>query len=114
MKKAWERTAKIREALLAHRLRLEQAKASVQVVPSSIEHLASLVLTFECSGAPDEQLKCAEQRLDELFEYLSDTRRTAEELVDQVNSLIEDAELVHDRVEDVMAAEPLESPVVIQ
>jgi hypothetical protein len=44
-------------------------------------------------------------RLDELFEYLFDTRRTAEELVDQVNSLIEDAELVHNRVEDILQKE---------
>ncbi|TKT70859.1 hypothetical protein YH63_005220 [Afipia massiliensis] len=96
----------IETELLAHRLRLEQAKAAVQILPTSIECLARSIRAFEPDPCAPQPRRLFERDLSESFEYLSDTLLSAERLIENIDELLKDADHVRDQLQEVDDTSP--------
>lgn len=91
----------IETELLAHRLRLEQAKAAVQILPTSIECLARSCLAFLPDPHAPQAIRYAQEDVTQNFEYLSESLACAERLIEEIDELLKDADHVRDQLDKV-------------
>jgi hypothetical protein len=96
----------IETELLAHRLRLEQAKAALQILPTSIECLARSCLAFVPDPHAPKPFRRAQEDLTQSFEYLSESLACAERLIEDIDELLKDADHVRDQLDKVDCVAP--------
>ena len=110
----------IETELLAHRLRLEQAKAAMQILPTSIECLARSYRAFLPDQHAPQAIRRVQEAVEQTLEYISEILESEDRLHENIGELLKDAAHVLEQLDNfdevapaIIQINPIQSAKII-